>query len=60
MFSSFSVLKLHDIFFKGMIEAPASIIVNRLFDEVELLPTWNRLVTESKKLQVKYIFFNFA
>ncbi|XP_031368427.1 stAR-related lipid transfer protein 3 isoform X6 [Apis dorsata] len=35
----------------GMIEAPASIIVNRLFDEVELLPTWNRLVTESKKLQ---------
>lgn len=42
-----------------MIEAPANIIVNRLFDEVELLPTWNRLVTESKKLQVKYIFFNF-
>ncbi|XP_031774775.1 steroidogenic acute regulatory protein-like isoform X3 [Apis florea] len=35
----------------GMIEAPASIIVNRLFDEVELLPTWNKLVTESKKLQ---------
>lgn len=53
-------MKLCDIFFKGMIEAPASIIVNRLFDEVELLPTWNKLVTESKKLQVKYIFFHFT
>ncbi|XP_003393487.1 steroidogenic acute regulatory protein-like [Bombus terrestris] len=35
----------------GTIEAPAGILVNRLFDEIELTPSWNRLVTESKKLQ---------
>lgn len=35
----------------GNIEAPAGILVNRLFDEIELSPSWNKLVTESKKLQ---------
>lgn len=35
----------------GMIEAQPSVLVNKLFDEVETSPTWNRLVTESKKLQ---------
>lgn len=51
-------------FFKGTIEAPAGILVNRLFDEIELTPSWNRLVTESKKLQVTsfllcFIFYIF-
>ncbi|CAL7946152.1 unnamed protein product [Xylocopa violacea] len=36
---------------EGIIEAPPGILVNKLFDEVELSPSWNRLLTESKKLQ---------
>lgn len=39
-------------FLKGVIDAPASILVNKLFDEIESLPSWNKLVTESTKLQV--------
>ncbi|XP_076244683.1 steroidogenic acute regulatory protein-like isoform X2 [Calliopsis andreniformis] len=35
----------------GTINAPPSILVDQLFDEIESLPSWNKLVTESKKLQ---------
>lgn len=35
----------------GTVDAPASILVNQLFDEIESLPSWNKLVTESKKIQ---------
>ncbi|KAI4492480.1 hypothetical protein M0804_002271 [Polistes exclamans] len=35
----------------GIVEAPASMLVNWLFDGVEASPTWNKLVTESRKLQ---------
>ncbi|XP_014607303.1 PREDICTED: MLN64 N-terminal domain homolog isoform X2 [Polistes canadensis] len=36
---------------KGIVDAPASMLVNWLFDGVEASPTWNKLVTESRKLQ---------
>ncbi|XP_076752100.1 steroidogenic acute regulatory protein-like isoform X1 [Xylocopa sonorina] len=36
---------------EGIIEAPPGMLVNKLFDEVELSPSWNRLLTESKRLQ---------
>ncbi|XP_015190444.1 PREDICTED: stAR-related lipid transfer protein 3 isoform X2 [Polistes dominula] len=35
----------------GIVDAPASMLINWLFDDVEALPTWNKLVTESRKLQ---------
>ncbi|XP_014607302.1 PREDICTED: stAR-related lipid transfer protein 3 isoform X1 [Polistes canadensis] len=35
----------------GIVDAPASMLVNWLFDGVEASPTWNKLVTESRKLQ---------
>ncbi|CAK9830918.1 Steroidogenic acute regulatory protein-like [Anthophora retusa] len=35
----------------GTIDAPPSLLIDKLFDEVELLPSWNKLVSESKKLQ---------
>lgn len=35
----------------GIIEAPASILIDWLFDDIEEFPSWNKLVTESVKLQ---------
>lgn len=35
----------------GTIDAPPSLLIDKLFNEVELLPSWNKLVSESKKLQ---------
>ncbi|KAK2582624.1 hypothetical protein KPH14_004907 [Odynerus spinipes] len=35
----------------GTIDAPANMLINWLFDDIEATPTWNKLVTESIKLQ---------
>ncbi|XP_003705040.1 steroidogenic acute regulatory protein-like [Megachile rotundata] len=35
----------------GIIDAPASILADQLFNDIEGLPSWNKLVSESKKLQ---------
>ncbi|XP_046819300.1 steroidogenic acute regulatory protein-like isoform X1 [Vespa crabro] len=35
----------------GIVDAPANMLINWLFDGVEAAPTWNKLVTESMKLQ---------
>ncbi|XP_029054670.1 steroidogenic acute regulatory protein-like [Osmia bicornis bicornis] len=34
----------------GLVEAPASVLADQLFNDIESLPTWNKLVVESKKL----------
>ncbi|XP_076177614.1 steroidogenic acute regulatory protein-like isoform X1 [Ptiloglossa arizonensis] len=35
----------------GTVDVSASVLVDQLFDEIESLPSWNKLVTESKKIQ---------
>lgn len=35
----------------GTVDCPANVLVNQLFDGVETSTTWNKLVSESKKLQ---------
>ncbi|XP_076668211.1 steroidogenic acute regulatory protein-like [Andrena cerasifolii] len=35
----------------GIVDAPASILLDQLFDEIESIPSWNKLVTESRKIQ---------
>ncbi|XP_050447954.1 steroidogenic acute regulatory protein-like [Cataglyphis hispanica] len=35
----------------GIVNAPASILIDLLFDDIEEFPLWNKLVTESIKLQ---------
>ncbi|XP_029167014.1 steroidogenic acute regulatory protein-like [Nylanderia fulva] len=35
----------------GIVNAPASILIDLLFDGIEEFPLWNKLVTESMKLQ---------
>ncbi|XP_076635290.1 steroidogenic acute regulatory protein-like [Colletes latitarsis] len=35
----------------GVVDASATVLVDQLFDEIESLPSWNKLVTESKKIQ---------
>ncbi|KAL6442331.1 hypothetical protein ACFW04_002528 [Cataglyphis niger] len=35
----------------GIVNAPASILIDLLFDDIEEFPLWNKLVTESMKLQ---------
>ncbi|KAL2717679.1 stAR-related lipid transfer protein 3 isoform X2 [Vespula squamosa] len=35
----------------GIVDAPANMLINWLFDGVEAAPSWNKLVTESMKLQ---------
>ncbi|XP_024884666.1 steroidogenic acute regulatory protein-like [Temnothorax curvispinosus] len=35
----------------GIIDAPASLVINLLFDNIEEQTSWNKLVTESMKLQ---------
>lgn len=42
--------------FQGIIDAPASILIDLLFDGIEEFPLWNKLVTESTKLQVIFAF----
>lgn len=43
--------------FQGIVNAPASILIDLLFDDIEEFPLWNKLVTESMKLQVVFAFF---
>lgn len=42
--------------FQGIIDVPASILIDLLFDGIEEFPLWNKLVTESIKLEVIFIF----
>lgn len=42
--------------FQGIIDVPASILIDLLFDGIEEFPLWNKLVTESMKLQVIFVF----
>ncbi|TGZ47536.1 StAR-related lipid transfer protein 3 [Temnothorax longispinosus] len=35
----------------GIVDAPASLVINLLFDNIEEQTSWNKLVTESMKLQ---------
>ncbi|XP_011308229.1 stAR-related lipid transfer protein 3 [Fopius arisanus] len=37
---------------EGIVEAPASQLLDRLFEWVEDLPSWNKEVTDAKKLQI--------
>lgn len=46
--------------FKGIIDAPASVLIDLLFDNIEEQASWNKHVSESIKLQVsKTIIFSF-
>ncbi|KZC10880.1 StAR-related lipid transfer protein 3, partial [Dufourea novaeangliae] len=35
----------------GIVDAPASAFINLLYDNFESSPTWNKLITESRKIQ---------
>jgi len=52
MFSFYKLIKMVQSLFKGIIDAPASILIDLLFDNIEEQVSWNKLVTESIKIQV--------
>ena len=43
-------------FFKGIVNAPARVLLDNLFENIEGATKWNKQLTECKKIHVRNIF----